>query len=217
MNLTDKKIIRIEPIYRTFTVNWNIGLRCNFDCMYCPEMYHNPTDKDLTLAEFQTHWQKIVEKTQHTKLKYKLTFTGGEVTINKNFLPFLLWLDKNYKEQISECGFTTNGSASKRYYLDAIDISIISFISFSTHSEFFNEKKFFDTIVEVNEKSHSLKKSIHVNIMDEFWNEGKSKIYSDFLTKRKINNSINVIYYTHKIRDTVRFNPNRKEFNFNEE
>ena len=215
MSLADKKIISIEPTNPTFTVNWNIGLRCNFDCMYCPEMYHNTTDKDLTLAEFQTHWQKIVEKTQHTKLKYKLTFTGGEVTINKNFLPFLIWLDKNYKEQISECGFTTNGSASKRYYLDAIDMSIISFISFSTHSEFFNEKKFFDTVIEVNKKSHRLRKSIHVNIMDEFWNKGKSKIYSDFLTKQKINNSINVIYYTDKIRDTVRFNSNKKEFNFN--
>jgi MoaA/NifB/PqqE/SkfB family radical SAM enzyme len=215
MNLADKKIIRVEPTNPLFSVNWNIGIRCNFDCMYCPEIYHNTTDKDLTLVELQTYWKNIVEKTQHIGLKYKLTFTGGEVTINKNFLPFLIWLDKNYKEQISECGFTTNGSASKRYYLDAIDISIISFISFSTHSEFFNEKKFFDTVIEVNKKSYRLKKSIHVNIMDEFWNEEKSKIYSDFLTKRKINNSINVIYYTYKIRDTVRFNPNTKEFNFN--
>jgi MoaA/NifB/PqqE/SkfB family radical SAM enzyme len=215
MNLADKKIIRVEPTNPLFSVNWNIGIRCNFDCMYCPEIYHNTTDKDLTLVELQTYWKNIVEKTQHIGLKYKLTFTGGEVTINKNFLPFLIWLDKNYKEQISECGFTTNGSASKRYYLDAIDISIISYISFSTHSEFFNEKKFFDTVIEVNKKSYRLKKSIHVNIMDEFWNEEKSKIYSDFLTKRKINNSINVIYYTYKIRDTVRFNPNTKEFNFN--
>ena len=51
--------------------------------------------------------------------------------------------------------------------------------------------------------------------MDEFWNKDKSKIYSDFLTEQKINNSINVIYYTDKIRDTVRFNSNKKEFNFN--
>jgi MoaA/NifB/PqqE/SkfB family radical SAM enzyme len=215
MNLPDKKIIRIEPTNPAFTVNWNIGLRCNFDCMYCPEILHNTTDKDLTLAEFQIRWQKIVEKTQHTKLKYKLSFTGGEVTINKNFLPFLKWLDDNYKEQIGDCGFTTNGSASKKYYLDAIDIGIINFISFSTHSEFFNEKKFFDTVIEVNKKSRRLKKSIHVNVMDEFWNQDKSKIYSDFLTKQKINNSINVIYYAHKIRDTVRFNSNKKEFNFN--
>ena len=215
MTLADKQIIRIEPTNPTFTVNWTIGLRCNFDCMYCPTMFHNTTDKDLTLAEFQTHWQRIVEKTQNTKLKYKLVFTGGEVTINKNFLPFLIWLNDNYKEQISECGFTTNGSASKKYYLDAIDISIISFISFSTHSEFFNEKKFFDIVVEVNKKSLRLKKSIHVNIMDEFWNKDKSKIYSNFLTKKKINNSINVIYYAYKIRDTVRFNSNKKEFDFN--
>ena len=215
MNLTDKQIIRIEPINPTFTVNWNVGLRCNFDCMYCPEMFHNTTDKDLTLVEFQTYWQKIIEKTQHTKLKYKLVFTGGEVTINKNFLPFLIWLDDNYKEQISECGFTTNGSASKKYYLDAMNVGIVSFISFSTHSEFFNEKKFFDTVVEVNKKSLKLKKSIHVNIMDEFWNKDKSKIYSNFLTKKKINNSINVIYYTYKIRDTVRFNSNKKDFDFN--
>ena len=51
--------------------------------------------------------------------------------------------------------------------------------------------------------------------MDEFWNEDKSKIYSNFLTKQKINNSINIIYYTHKIQETVRFNPNKREFNFN--
>jgi molybdenum cofactor biosynthesis enzyme MoaA len=162
----------------------------------------------------QQVWKNIYTKTCDKNLPYKISFTGGEVTINKNFLPFLIWLDDNYKEQISECGFTTNGSASKKYYLDAIDISIISFISFSTHSEFFNEKKFFNTVIEVNKKSKRLKKNIHVNIMDEFWNKDKSKIYSNLLTKKKINNSINVIYYTHKIRDTVRFNSNKKEFDF---
>lgn len=217
MSLADKKIIHIQPTNPAFTINWNIGLRCNFDCMYCPEMYHNTTDKDLTLEELQTAWQTIVDKTRHSDLKYKLTFTGGEVSVNKNFLPFLKWLDNNFKDQISECGFTTNGSASKKYYLEAIEISIVSFISFSTHSEFFNEQKFFDTVIEVNKTSNVLNKSIHVNIMDEFWNKEKSKLYSEFLTKKGINNSINVVYYSHKIRDTVRFNPNKKKFNFNAE
>lgn len=217
MSLADKKIIRIQPTNTTFTINWNIGLRCNFDCMYCPDIYHNTTDKDLTLEELQTTWQMIVYKTRHSDLKYKLTFTGGEVSVNKNFLPFLKWLDNNFRDQISECGFTTNGSASKKYYLEAIRISIVSFISFSTHSEFFNEQKFFNTVIEVNKASNNLNKSIHVNIMDEFWNKEKSKIYCDFLTQKGINNSINVIYYSHKIRDTVRFNPNRKKYNFNAE
>ena len=222
MNLTDKKIIRVEPTNPAFTVNWNIGIRCNFDCMYCPEMYHNTTDKDLTLVELQTYWKNIVEKTQHIGLKYKLTFTGGEVTINKKFMPFLLWLNENYKDIINECGFTTNGSANKKYYLEAISIDIITFITFSTHSEFFNEQKFFNTVLEVNKKRKQINlqkqtaKRINVNIMDEYWNKDKSKIYQDFLTRKGIDNTKNIIFYEFQTRNTVKFNPNKKEFNFNE-
>ena len=110
MSIADKKIIKIEPVNPTFTITWFVGLRCNFDCMYCPPKYHNLIDADLTLLEFQNRWNEIFAKTQKRGLKYKLSFTGGEVTVNKNFLPFLQWLDMNYKEYISEIGFTTNGS-----------------------------------------------------------------------------------------------------------
>lgn len=216
MRLVDKKIIKIEPTNPIFTVTWNIGLRCNFDCMYCPEKYHNLTDTDLTLKELQERWQIIFAKTQQRGLKYKLAFTGGEVTVNKNFLPFLQWLNTHYKEYISETGITTNGSASRQYYLDVIAIDIVSFISFSTHSEFFNEQKFFKTVVAVNEISSLLNKSIHVNVMNEFWNTTKSNRYCNFLKEQNINYSLNEIDYSYKIRDTVKINSNKKEFNFND-
>lgn len=222
MNLPDKKIIKIEPTNQLFTVNWNIGLRCNFDCMYCPSTFHNATDKDLGLLDLQNHWKKIVEKTKHTKLKFRLAFTGGEVSVNKNFLFFLHWLNDNYKDKIAECGYTTNGSGSKKFYLDSISIDIISFISFSTHSEFFNEQKFFNTVLEVNKKrkelvlKKNLNKRVNVNIMDEYWNQEKIKIYKDFLTKKGIDNNITKIFYEAKTRDTVRLNPNKQNFNFNE-
>ena len=214
MSIADKKIIKIEPVNPTFTITWFLGLRCNFDCMYCPDEYHNLTDADLTLTELQSKWEVIFAKTQKRGLKYKLAFTGGEVTANKNFLPFLQWLDENYKEYISEIGFTTNGSASKQYYLTAISISIISFITFSTHSEFFNEQKFFDTVVEVHQRATMLRKSMHVNVMNEFWNTEKSKIYCKFLKEQHINHSLNEIDYSQKIRDKVTINPSKKEFNF---
>jgi MoaA/NifB/PqqE/SkfB family radical SAM enzyme len=215
MSLPNKKIIKVEPTNSAFNVMWNIGLRCNFDCMYCPEKYHNLNDKDLTLEELQQQWHTILSKTQKRNLKYKLAFTGGEVTVNKNFLPFLHWLDTNFKEYFFEVGFTSNGSANKQYYLDALSIDIVSFISFSTHSEFFNESKFFETVIAVNELSNSLNKSIHVNIMDEFWHADKSKIYCEFLNNNNINYSLNEIEYSLKTRDTVKYNPNKKEFNFN--
>lgn len=183
--------------------------------MYCPTWLHNTTDSDSSFKELQNKWLNIFSKTQPRQLKYKIAFTGGEVTVNKSFLPFLQWLDRNYQEYISEIGFTTNGSANKKYYSDALAINSVTFISFSTHSEFFNEKKFFDTVISVHKRSLELKKSIHVNIMDEYWNKEKSTAYSDFLTNRKINNSINKLDYSQKIREDFKINPNKKEFNFN--
>ena len=180
MNLIDKKIIKIEPTNPTFSITWNLGLRCNFDCMYCPDMYHNLVDPHLTLKEMRDRWTEIVSKTKHTQLKYKLSFTGGEVTINKDFIKFLNWLNENYKDQISECGFTSNGSANKKYYLETIKLPIITFISLSTHSEFFNENKFFDLVVELHQKAKQLGKSVHINIMDEFWHQDRIKLYCEF-------------------------------------
>ena len=129
-------------------------------------------------------------------------------------MPFIKWLNDNYTDQISECGFTTNGSASKQYYLDAIEIGIVSYISFSTHSEFFNENKFFTTVVEVNKKGVALNKSIYVNIMDEYWNKEKSKLYHEYLTAQGVANGLTAVAYEYQTRDTVKFNSNTKEFNF---
>jgi MoaA/NifB/PqqE/SkfB family radical SAM enzyme len=214
MNLTDKKIIRVEPTNPAFAVNWNIGLRCNFDCMYCPDMYHNLVDPHLTLKEMQNRWIEIVNKTKHIQLKYKLIFTGGEVTINKDFIRFLDWLNENYKDQISECGFTSNGSANKKYYLETIELPIITFISLSTHSEFFNENKFFNLVVELNKKAKKLNKSIHVNVMEEFWHQERIKTYCDFLISNNINHSVNKIFYEHKIREEPKFNKNLRMYKF---
>lgn len=214
MSLSDKKIIKIEPTNPTFSVNWNLGLRCNFDCMYCPDMYHNLVDPQLTLTEMQSRWLEIVDKTNHTQLKYKLSFTGGEVTINKDFIGFLRWLNENYKDQISECGFTSNGSASKKYYLNAIELSVVTYISLSTHSEFFNENKFFNLVVDLNKKAKSLNKSVHVNIMDEYWHQERIKVYCDFLSKNGINYSVNKIFYEFQIREIPKINKNLKTYNF---
>ena len=59
-------------------------------------------------------------------------------------------------------------------------------------------------------------KRINVNIMDEYWNKDKLKIYQDFLTRKGIDNTKNIIFYEYQTRNTVKFNSNKKEFNFNE-
>lgn len=212
-----KKIIRIEPTNPVFSVIWNIGLRCNFDCMYCPSFFHNLTDLDKSLDELKSDWIEIFNKTQQKQLKYKIAFTGGEVTLNKNFLPFLEWLNVEYSNYISEVGFTTNGSANQQYYIKLIELNIITYVCFSTHSEFFNEQKFFKTVKAVHKRSIELNKSMHVNVMNEYWNTAQNNKYVEYLTANGINCSLNEIDYSHKIRDAERANTNKKLFKFYEQ
>lgn len=210
-----EKIIKVEPINPTFSITWNLGLRCNFDCMYCPSYYHNLSDADKKLEQLQRIWLSIVDKTQHKGLLYKIAFTGGEVTINKDFLPFVEWLDSNYQNLIAEIGVTTNGSATKDYYHKLISINSIKHLSFSTHSEYFNERKFFEIIGSLDKEAKLLGKTIHVNIMDEYWNNHQA--YIEFLTRRNINYSVNEIDYSDKIREEPRVNTSNQRYNFDEQ
>lgn len=208
------EIIKIQPVEQVFHINWNVGLYCNFDCMYCPTFFHNKTSHRKSLEEFRSNWVEILSKTLHLNKMYKITFTGGEPTANKDFLPFISWLDREYAEDISGIGFTTNGSASKEYYLRALKLSKLEFISFSTHSEFFNENKFFTTVKAVAEQASVLGKSIHVNVMNEPWHQDRISLYSEWLRKENINYSINEIDYSQQIRDYPETNTNQQLYNF---
>ena len=79
------------------------------------------------------------DKTKHLELPYKISFTGGEVTANRNFLPLVQFIREHYT--IQQIVVTTNGSASTNYYLRLAEL--VEAISFSTHSEFWDEDKFF--------------------------------------------------------------------------
>ena len=109
------KIIRVEPEPKHFTLGWMLGARCNYECMYCPADLHDTTSKPHDLVTMQQVWTNIYEKTKHKQLPYKISFSGGEVTANKNFLPLIQWLRREFPE-IDMIMLTTNGSASLNYY-----------------------------------------------------------------------------------------------------
>lgn len=187
------KIIRIEPAHRVFSITWNLGLRCNYDCMYCPPIFHDSTSAHKSLQELKSTWIAIVDKSQGKNLKYKISFTGGEVTGNRNFIPFLSWLRATYTHNIDKILLTTNGSATLKYYQRLL--ALVDNISFSVHSEHINEQKFFDIVIAL-QKQLPPNKHIHVNIMDEWWNQDRIKIYSDLLTKHRISYNVNQIDYS---------------------
>jgi hypothetical protein len=121
-----------------------------------------------------------------------LSFTGGEVTANKSFLPLIEYLTAG-NFNIKQIFITTNGSASENYYLRLS--KLVTGISFSTHSEFFNEAEFFAKVHKINSVMIRPEKSVHVNIMDEYWNQDRILLYQSWLDKNNISNSINKINY----------------------
>jgi organic radical activating enzyme len=159
--------------------------------MYCPDFLH-AGDHVYSLSDMQSYWIDIFNKTHHKNLKYKISFTGGEVTINKDFLPFVEWLRKNYKNHIQMILLTTNGSASVNYYTKLF--KSINNISFSFHGEHANEKLFFDKMIKLR-KIIAHKNFMHVNIMDEYWIKDRIPLYTQILEKNHISHSVNMINY----------------------
>ena len=197
--MLSENIIKVEPSQPSISISWMLGARCNYDCMYCPTEFHDSTSQHPDLAQLIKVWDNMVSKTANQNLGYKISFTGGEVTANKSFIPLLEHI-RATNVKINHIAITTNGSASKNYYLKLT--KLVDSISFSTHSEFFNEQEFFNKVVEINQVMHRPQKSVHVNIMDEFWNQHRVPLYTKLLEQNNVSYSVNLIDYNKKIRES---------------
>jgi MoaA/NifB/PqqE/SkfB family radical SAM enzyme len=210
-------ITNIDPFNKSFHVLWLIDKRCNFDCSYCPDKWHSkPEEEPVSLETMKSAWKKIIKATEGHQFKtYDICLQGGEPTINKDFLPFVTWLDENYSDRISNIGSITNGTASVSYYKKLI--KRLNWVTFSVHTEFMNEKKFFDTVLKVDRLSKLNNKRclVNVNIMNELWNLERVKKYQSFLNKHDI---LNYLHPIHDFRENKKQYPIKltNKFNFND-
>lgn len=184
--LNDQKIIEIHPVEQFFRVNWRIDTRCNYDCSYCAEEWHSKTSPIRSISDLQLSWIKIYTLAHTRNLPIQLTIMGGEPTTNHNLVPFIEWLFLNYKNNLGKVGLSTNGSAPLKIYIKLMQY--LQFISFSVHSEFFNERSFFSKILALRKSIPiNTNKQIDVTIMDEHWNRSRFDVYEKILQKNHIN------------------------------
>ena len=188
--MSQGRIIQVQPTEQYFSLTWQLGTRCNYDCMYCPERWHDNHSAHHSLETLQAAWQRVFEKTSDLGLLYKISFTGGELTTNRHFLPFVRWLRQNHAANIFGLLATTNGSASYNYYINMFDH--IDNITFSVHSEHIDETKFFDMVIQLHNNLPPLR-HLHVNIMDEPWNQDRIPKYCKLLVQHNISHSVNQI------------------------
>ncbi len=98
------------------TVDWYLGKRCNFSCSYCADFIHDNYSDHLPFEKMKIFVDRLTEvygKGIHWSL------TGGEPTINPDFLRLLEYL-QDKKHDISIC---TNGSRSIDYLLQMYELA----------------------------------------------------------------------------------------------
>jgi len=126
-------------------IMWAFGRKCNFSCSYCDDNSHSKLDSDLVELN---HIKKTLAYANEFRQDKSLmwSFTGGEPTINTNFLALVKEL-YSINDVIT---VATNGSASNEYYLE---LSKYANINISVHFEFLKPEKLrrvSDTIISSN-------------------------------------------------------------------
>lgn len=206
-----KNIIKIEPVQDLFAINWRFDIRCNYDCSYCDTAFHSTTSKPKTLEILQDEWTKIYNLVPKNK-KIKLNYLGGEPTANKNLVPLIDWINENFGHRILISGVSTNGSAPLKIYKKLIEK--VYYITFSVHSEFYNEKQFFKNVIETKKLTLGTDKIVNVNVMDEGWNSDRISVYQEWLTRFKIDHKIMKINWNRAHRLIPIHNAKTEEYDF---
>jgi MoaA/NifB/PqqE/SkfB family radical SAM enzyme len=150
-----------------FYVHWNIGRRCNYDCSYCPDSLHDFKSPHRSLDNLVGIAEKMKKNIPQSK-NIRIWFTGGEPTVNPNFLDFCKWLSQDGRFIV---GLNTNGSRTQDYLLDLM--TYINIIQFSSHFEYVEETQFMPKLKAVNDYvANKQYKSISLNLMmePEYWN-----------------------------------------------
>lgn len=129
----------IDLIDSAFQVTWDLGRRCNYDCTYCPEYRHDNHSPHASLQELKDTADQVFSYidtyvSYRTNKEVSLNFTGGEPTVNPNFIEFVqyvreLYLSKYSHKWLIGISLTSNGAFSFKMgeaikkYIDNVTIS----------------------------------------------------------------------------------------------
>jgi organic radical activating enzyme len=114
------------------SILWAFGRLCNFDCSYCDDISHNKTDPPVSEKSIEKFLEYITQFRNNTGINW--SFSGGEPTLNKHFLPLV----KKLSSLGDAIAVSTNGSQSADYYLELLNYSSINL---SVHFEYLKLNK----------------------------------------------------------------------------
>jgi len=131
MNPTNIIPIRVErrTPNEAKVIEWRIHNVCNYDCTFCGLPNKNGSERWLTLEEYKTHAQKLINAANGKPLW--IYITGGEPTLFPDLLPLLEFL----KSKDVYVGLQTNGSRTIRWWQELADKNLVDELIISFHSD----------------------------------------------------------------------------------
>ena len=174
-----------------FQVTWDTGRRCNYDCTYCPAHRHDNFSAHATLDELKANTDFLFEYID-TYMEYRdfkhtsISFTGGEPTVNPNFIPFLQYLKEEYEEKYAHkwsAGFalTTNGAMSEKMARAVMQNTGHATVSYHAESDQKLKKQVRDRIMQFHTEGPENDFSVSVNVMFHAAYFDECKDLCDFL------------------------------------
>ena len=174
-----------------FQVTWDTGRRCNYDCTYCPAHRHDNFSAHATLDELKANtdflFGYIDTYMQYRTFKHtSISFTGGEPTVNPNFIPFLQYLKEEYEEKYAHkwsAGFalTTNGAMSEKMARAVMQNTGHATVSYHAESDQKLKKQVRDRIMQFHTEGPENDFSVSVNVMFHAAYFDECKELCDFL------------------------------------
>jgi molybdenum cofactor biosynthesis enzyme MoaA len=137
----------IEPT--VFTVTWNLGKRCNYDCSYCAPTTHDWVSPHHPLEAIKSFVDKLDHWTTQQNKTFKIVLTGGEPMVHPDILDILKTI-KSAKSCSDQLTMTSNGSLPLELYQRSLEW--ITNLTISLHLERSNAEiqKKLDLIVALN-------------------------------------------------------------------
>ena len=101
-----------------FSVVWDLGRRCTYECSYCLDHRSNKTSPFVSLQQLKqtldgvVEYGQLIQQYRSYDLPIDLAFTGGEPTAHPDFFDFLVYAKEKYP--FVRTNLTTNGCYTKR-------------------------------------------------------------------------------------------------------
>lgn len=147
------KLVHHNPAHaEIFVVNWCLGNTCNYSCSYCPANLHNGSIRWPDTAKIKMFINKVIEQTAPKKVYFE--FTGGEVTLYKDFIEIC----QHVKQLGAKVGLISNGSRTHRWWQE--NKQYFDHVCLSYHPEFADADHFTEVVNILHNDVRT-----HVNIM----------------------------------------------------